>query len=264
MATSKANQGRIQPLPELTVDQAVGRGVRALRLARGWTQTQVAQGMTIAELKGWRRTTVTSLEAGQRRIGLDEALALAHMFGVPVVDLLPLPTKPEGNRASWALRGPDDAAMPPDVARWHLTGGHEGVPDYTSRTEEGIFADHSPSFGDFLMERDDANASAARALGITVGDLLRLSRARWTGLTLPRERDRRLDALADSDHLSTRSRQARRGHVTRVLLDELRAALPKLSRPIAEYDDSDSDFQKLRAELGFPTPSKSPKKGSTE
>jgi hypothetical protein len=98
-----------------------------------------------------------------------------------------------------------------------------------------------------------------------VDDLLRLSRARWTGLTLPRERDRRLDVLADSGHLSPRSRQARRGHVTRTLLKVLRAALARLSRPVAEYDDSADDFDQLRADLGIPTPwLKSTKKGNAE
>ncbi len=240
--------------PELTVAEAFGQRTRALRTDRGWTQLQVAEGLTIAGLKGWRRATVTALEAGDRQITVEEALVIAHVFGVPVVDLLPLGPEPEeaSREHTWILRLGPDAVMVPAIARWHLTGGHEGQEDYTA-AGGGIFDEAStPAYGSFLMERDDANIKAAKVLGIGVKAVVALAECLWTGLTLPRERDRRLREQGDVDLLSPRSLQGRRGHITRGLLTELRTALEALPKPITEYDRLDELGEALRAAKVLP------------
>lgn len=56
--------------------RAFGRRVRALRLAAGLSQEQ------LAEHAGLHRTYVSSLERGQRNVGLDNIWKLASALGV--------------------------------------------------------------------------------------------------------------------------------------------------------------------------------------
>jgi len=58
-----------------------GHRVRDLRQARGLSQEQ------LAELAGLHRTYVSSLERGQRNVGLDNILALAIGLGVSPAEL---------------------------------------------------------------------------------------------------------------------------------------------------------------------------------
>lgn len=58
-----------------------GERVRSLRLERGLSQER------LAELAGVHRTYLSSLELGQRNIGLDNILALAAALGVPPAEL---------------------------------------------------------------------------------------------------------------------------------------------------------------------------------
>ena len=252
MSKPKAKPGRVQATRELTVEQAVGQRVRELRTQRGWTQIKLAQAVTIAGLTDWRRGTVTSLEAGHRQATWAETLVLAHAFGIPVTELFPLPSGPgDATKAgAWMLRLGPGAVMRPDVARWHLTGGRDGLPDHTAGAPQGIFATAPEGYGDFLMERDDANRKAAQALGLDVDELVVLSRARWAGMTLPRERDRRLANVPGADGLPLLSQRALRGHITRTLLEELRAAQSQLEHPISEHPDLDA----LRAAIGRSSP----------
>jgi transcriptional regulator with XRE-family HTH domain len=249
---SEAKPGRIPATREMTVEQAVGQRVRELRIERGWTQIQLAQAVTVAGLTDWRRGTVTSLEAGHRQITWAESFLLAHVFGVPAADLFPVPPGPgdETKPGAWALRLGPRAVMRPDVARWHLTGGSDGLEDHTARFPQGILATAPEGYGDFLMERDDANRKAAEALHIDVDDLMTLSVARWAGMTLPRERDRRLANVPGADQLPLLSRRAHRGHITRTLLAELRTAQGLLKLPISEYSDLDA----LRTAIGRGNP----------
>jgi len=56
---------------------AFGRRIRALRLAAGLSQEQ------LAERSGLHRTYVSSLERGLRNVGLDNILRLADALRVP-------------------------------------------------------------------------------------------------------------------------------------------------------------------------------------
>lgn len=56
--------------------RAFGRRVRALRQARGYSQE------VLAERSGLHRTYISSLERGQRNVGLDNVHALATALDV--------------------------------------------------------------------------------------------------------------------------------------------------------------------------------------
>jgi hypothetical protein len=66
----------------------------------------------------------------------------------------------------------------------------------------------------------DAERYAAQRLGVETSPLKLASRALWDHRNFDEERDRR---VGDVDELEPRSRQARRGLVTREMLAELRA-----------------------------------------
>jgi transcriptional regulator with XRE-family HTH domain len=66
-----------------TTDRAVfGSNVRRLRTERGYSQEE------LAERSGLHRTYVSSLERGQRNVGLDNIKKLAAALGVKASELL--------------------------------------------------------------------------------------------------------------------------------------------------------------------------------
>ncbi|MEV7976241.1 helix-turn-helix transcriptional regulator [Streptomyces sp. NPDC086519] len=73
-----------------TAEQAVGRRIKALRGIRGWSQQQLASRMSVAGFS-WGQTTVTKTENAERPLRVNEAVQLAHVFGVSVGDLLASP-----------------------------------------------------------------------------------------------------------------------------------------------------------------------------
>lgn len=58
-----------------------GQQVRILRESRGLSQE------ALAELAGLHRTYISSIERGQRNVGLDNVLRLASALGVPASSL---------------------------------------------------------------------------------------------------------------------------------------------------------------------------------
>lgn len=60
---------------------AFGRRVRVLRVARGMSQE------ALAEAAGLHRTYVSSLERGERNVGIDNVYALADALGVDPTEL---------------------------------------------------------------------------------------------------------------------------------------------------------------------------------
>src|SRR5689334_14637275 len=73
-----------------TPEQLVGRQVRLLRQARGWSQQDVAERMRPYGHQ-WSQATVTRLEAATRPIRLNEVADLAALFGIPVAQFLESP-----------------------------------------------------------------------------------------------------------------------------------------------------------------------------
>jgi transcriptional regulator with XRE-family HTH domain len=60
---------------------AFGLRVRSIRESQGLSQED------LAERAGLHRTYVSSLERGQRNVGLDNILALAQALAIPAADL---------------------------------------------------------------------------------------------------------------------------------------------------------------------------------
>jgi transcriptional regulator with XRE-family HTH domain len=78
-----------------TVDEVVGRNVRAKRL-----EARLSQADLGAEIGGWLGTSlpkqvVSKIERGKRRLDVQELLAIAHVLQWPAADLLRPDTDPD-------------------------------------------------------------------------------------------------------------------------------------------------------------------------
>ena len=71
-----------QHVLETTDPKGLGRRLQEARRARGITQRDVADSLSVA------RTTITALEKGERRIRPDELIQLAKLYGRDVSDLV--------------------------------------------------------------------------------------------------------------------------------------------------------------------------------
>jgi transcriptional regulator with XRE-family HTH domain len=70
------------------VTARIGRNVRTARLARGWSQEQLARALVLTGRPA-KRSGVADLESGRRReIGVSLLVALAVALHVPVSELL--------------------------------------------------------------------------------------------------------------------------------------------------------------------------------
>jgi transcriptional regulator with XRE-family HTH domain len=68
-------------------EAVLAQRLRAFRDARGWTQDDLVRRMGGAGFS-WRQSTVAKTEAATRPVRVDEAAALAAIFGVTVDDLV--------------------------------------------------------------------------------------------------------------------------------------------------------------------------------
>lgn len=76
---------------EWTADEVVGLNVADLRRSLGLSQRDLARDLTAAGFP-WERDTVSQIEAGRRRLSLDELAALAAYFELPIRVLVTDPT----------------------------------------------------------------------------------------------------------------------------------------------------------------------------
>jgi transcriptional regulator with XRE-family HTH domain len=70
-----------------TPEQLIGRQVRLLRQAHGWSQQEVAEKMRAFGYQ-WSQATVTRLESASRPIRVNELADLAALYGVPIAQFL--------------------------------------------------------------------------------------------------------------------------------------------------------------------------------
>lgn len=66
----------------MTLSEVIATNARAIRAAQKLRQADVA------ERAGLSRTTLSVIEAGGRRISMENVLALCHGLGVPLIRLL--------------------------------------------------------------------------------------------------------------------------------------------------------------------------------
>jgi transcriptional regulator with XRE-family HTH domain len=227
----------------------IARGVAEARHRKGWTQEQTAKMFRAHGLRAWRKGTVGQLEAGLRKPRLDELLVIARALGTSVDKLFP---GRDGERVELG----DDAQVSPRWIREMLTGEfftnldrpaeempYERFPlddvmaeiMRLARAEEKRNAYAMEAIGRWAEQHDvklmgadlfaaherasDAERHAAQRLGVRIAPLKLASRALWNHKSFDQERDYR---VGNADELPPRSRQARRGLVTREMFTELR------------------------------------------
>jgi transcriptional regulator with XRE-family HTH domain len=90
-----------------TPEQVLGRRLRVLRQERGWSQPDLAEKVRLFGYE-WSQATITRLEAATRPIRVNELVALAELFRIPVEKLL----EPVDPGAPWD----DPEAMEREIA----------------------------------------------------------------------------------------------------------------------------------------------------
>jgi transcriptional regulator with XRE-family HTH domain len=178
------------------------------REQRGLTQEELARLAAMTGLP-WLPVTVHAIERGRRKLSLGEAILLQHLLGVPLSDLA---ATTEGSIDVEGVVIDDDvwrALAPPEPAK-----GVRRLLDSGAMTLKiGIDARDRAAEKE---AQDEAERKAAKRLGIRGVDLVEMAHGLW-GHGLTAERDRRLSSAGGEV-------RARRGHVTRELLDEMRQA----------------------------------------
>jgi hypothetical protein len=191
----------------------------------------------------------------------DEMLLMARALGVTLDRLIP------GGDDERVELG-DDAEVSPRWIREMLSGGfyerlavempyehfpvHDIMAEVARRAEaerkrahEEQILDWAEHHGITLMAGDlfashkrpsDSERHAAQRLGVEPSDVQLTSRALWKHLDFDEERDRR---VGDIDQLPPRSRQARRGLVTRQMIAQLRVAFEEMGVGEGEAGDGE-------------------------
>jgi len=216
-----------------TVSAALGRLVRVRREAAGKLQEDVTRRARSHGLS-WSQPSVFSLENGTKRLTVEELILLPAILesltGEPVTlaELLQEVGRVELND-DITVDGPDlartlTAGSVGDVLRnKRLANATKTVNTMLNRKAELGITANSGKLARAEMRAGVAEKKAARQLGVPMYEIVWLSVELW-GRTLSDQRD---ELLGDTADLPPRSIQARRGRVTRNLLDQLRTELDR-------------------------------------
>lgn len=216
-----APSGALQPLPFAV---ALGHRLRQVREAAGDTAADVAARSRLVGL-AWDRSTVARIELGQRQVTAAELLLASLIYDTAVADLLPTEAARLSERTS---------AAPPAMRGCltaRVTGGFEVdglgglVSEGMDRMRPALAAAGARLPGAAAISilgaathvSDEATGKAARRLAATAEEVAVAAQTLWHR-SLTAERDARVEAKGQA---SARVRQARRGHVTRALVEEL-------------------------------------------
>jgi transcriptional regulator with XRE-family HTH domain len=191
--------------------------LRDVRQEAGLRQSEVARSMRALGL-AWSQATVSGVEIGRRELSTIELVAICGVLGTSLSDLV-------GRRGEVVVG--ENALLKVGRLNDAITSGRP-----------------LPLTPDQRFDADDeATRNAARTLGshyarsITTDEVDQAARALW-GVSLSVERESRLEENF-TPASTPRQRQARRGHMTRRLLDELR--LNYFDVPVAERPQPDPD-----------------------
>ena len=216
----KQAEPRDGPHVEATWGVVVGARLRARRELRAWRQEDVA-GRMVGLGQDWQRVTVAAVEQGSREASALELILLAGVFRRSLQAFLALEPDVETGIVLDGAEWPEEAVLvvskPGMRLRWATivrdvltaAGGVEAV------TVGGPVESHR-------APPPEADVKAARALDVGVPELQQAALVLWKR-SLAEERDAR---LGDVEGVPARTVQARRGHLTRQLLGELRQAAP--------------------------------------
>lgn len=204
----------------VTLGELLAERLGAIRREAGLTQDEVARAAARRGL-GWRRLTVRDLEAGTRRLTLEEWALLPVVFHDLGVGTLQ-PRGPRFLRKTDVVRLPDGSEeFASTLLRW--MGDARTKEDQDEPTAAEL--EESRGVLDAAMSApDEAETKATTRLRTRLGrpdldvDEVRLAARRLWGRRLAEERDAR---LGDQHDLPPRRLQAARGVTTRALLDEL-------------------------------------------
>jgi transcriptional regulator with XRE-family HTH domain len=215
---------------------ALGARLRQIREESGETATTIAKGCQRVGLQ-WDRTILTRVEQGQRQVTFAEILLLAAVYSRPLSDLLPRQTVEVGRNKRGAVTATAKALQQSLTEKpyavgggWKIAGLEEDLAAAIPRSAGALemFEARMPGAAgiDILAAAghagDETTTKAAKALGAEAIEVATAAQALW-GRGLAEERDERTEQLGPTS--SIRARQARRGHVTRQLLAELRPAI---------------------------------------
>jgi transcriptional regulator with XRE-family HTH domain len=218
---------------------AVGRQLKALREAAGVRQEDVAAGARGCGLE-WGRSTVAMIEAGNRRLDWYEFVLLPVVLQVSqvgtfrhvdlladddreMVELTPQASASRAELQKLLAEGPEFL----DLKGWKLPGVMSGAEVMEATVERARWRrrGHTAEQVETLVREaaGEAEQKAAKRLGVTPYEVAVTARRLW-GRSLTAVRDARAAAAA-GDEPGAESLRAVRGHVTRELLEELRAHL---------------------------------------
>ena len=232
----------------------IAAGVAAARQRKRWTQEDAARAFREVGLTTWRTSTVGSLESGLRRPRLDEVVLMCAALDVGLDELLPGDEEPvelaDGTvltpRAIRAVLAGEASVTrtPPGLRprdmRWaaYVKFERQANREFSNWMKdrerrqalvEPIIEDANADWltgadEDLMFEAPtDAERHAARRLGVEPIQIKTIALTHWRK-DFEAERDTR---VGDTGELSPRSRQARRGLVTRQMLDEMRVILDR-------------------------------------
>jgi transcriptional regulator with XRE-family HTH domain len=224
--------------------KVIGANVHQARIERHLTQQDVA---TAAKEYGltWGRSSVSVIESGDYVLSAAEFLLLPHIFakaapsaahldassflepseGVTRVELTPgaeVEANVLGSLVTWSRH---TRVRPPVVlsefdtlaAAWILPGESKWDATFALWPEA-----HPSDVAKAAASIGEPERAVAKAIGVGPADVAVAARRRW-GHGFRDERDRRVHAMAleRGEHMSTRSLQTLRGHVTRALTAEI-------------------------------------------
>lgn len=191
------------------LDGLAAARLRDLLEAQGRRREDVAQKMAVLGFR-WTGNTASQVINGRRGLSLFELAGLCEALEIPLLELLGADgavTSPDGSRS----------VTVPQIVDAIDTGGGDWQARATVRAL-------------FRQELDEATAKVSRRLGVEPKDVDEAAMSLW-GRPLAVERDHRIqsDDLDLNAPENRRTLQARRGHATRALIDELRAHLEQRS-----------------------------------
>ena len=223
-----SSKRRAEPLP---FGVALGHRLRQVRERNDATAAEVAAMARRCGL-GWDRSTLARIELGQRQVTAAELLVMPVLYGVPLRDLLPTEAVRFSDRVTATPKGLQEVLVEetPGGREWHIEGLVDEVLDALERIKPGLAAIEARLPGADVLTiaaavehfRDETTGKVAARLGATSEEVAVAAEMLWRR-GIAAERDARVDDMGPA--ANTRARQARRGHVTRVLLAELAPAV---------------------------------------
>jgi transcriptional regulator with XRE-family HTH domain len=224
---------------EQTIREVVGENVRRIRDEAGARQDDVAAAARGVGLS-WTRSKITALERGEKALDLAEAVLLAEAMGevaghpVGVADLLAGDGAVRLSRITVLHRKALRRFLDGDPVKFlvrDIPGGRERMREAWAKIPATFKRMELLGAGDAKVETlrhaetvvGEVEERAGRTLGLSKMEVVWLSVGLWDR-TLSEERDRRV-----GDDVPLSSRSAKRGRVTRQLVEDLRVRLEEVS-----------------------------------